>query len=393
MQSNVDLQCNYNITHTINDLNKKELFEFLLERLPKQTLYAFSKKDLKFKRTATARETIQKGKFFYYNQNLITELIFDIDNIAQLSIWDLDWIYKVFYEKFGLTITWSCKTDNGVQFCISLNTFYKHSKKQLKILRDFKQYIIENWSLIDTNGSKRLKGWWRNPFTQQDFRYYGNVLSFNEILDFLRRRKIHIKKQFKAEVRKKQIKQSDNRIQQNNKIRFTIGEPVIGNRNNFVWYNLMLTSDSKNLNTLLQLTKELNEKTEEKLNKEELEKIAKSVLKYNEEGKNFIYSNSKKASWNIGKMKFEKIKNLSYKEYLKETKRRQKMAGKRIGKHNIENYVKQKAEVTKEKVYKAIEELKEQGEKATILKIVEVAKVSKNSASKYLKQAKEEGII
>jgi len=389
MQSNVNLQCNYSITYSI----KKELFEFLLERLPKETLYAFSKKDLKFKRTATARKAIAKGKFLYYNRNLITELIFDIDNLYNTTAWDLDWIYKAFYEKFALPVTWSCKTDKGVQFCISLNTFYKLSKRQKEVLNDFKQYIIDNWKLIDKAGSKRLKGWWRNPFTQQDFRYYGNVLSFNEILDFLRRRKLHIKKQFKAEIRKKQIKQSNNRIQQNNKIRFTIGEPVIGNRNNFVWYNLMLTSNSKNFNTLLQLAKELNEKTEKKLNEKELEKIAKSVLRYNEEGKNFIYSNSKKASWNIGSMKFETMKNLSYKEYLKETKRRQKMAGKKIGKHNIENYVKQKAEVTKEKVYKAIEELKEQGEKATILKIVEVAKVSKNSASKYLKQAKDEGII
>ena len=52
-----------------------------------------------------------------------------------------------------------------------------------------------------------------------------------------------------------------------------------------------------------------------------------------------------------------------------------------------------RAQKTKEKVYKAIQELKEKGEKVTILKIVEIAKVSKNSASKYLKQAREEGII
>ena len=52
-----------------------------------------------------------------------------------------------------------------------------------------------------------------------------------------------------------------------------------------------------------------------------------------------------------------------------------------------------RAQKTKEKVYKAIQELKEKGEKVTIRKIKELAKVSINSASKYLKQAKEEGII
>jgi len=388
--------CNYNITHTINGLIEKELFNFFLTRLPKVTLYAFSKKDLKLKREAPVREAIAKGKFLYYNQNLITELIFDIDNISHLVVWDLDWFYEIFYKKFGLVITWSCKTDKGIQFCISLNTFYKLSKKQKKVLREFKQYIIENWTFIDGAGSKRLKGWWRNPINQNDFRYYGNVLSFNDILDFLKINKLNIKQQFKAEVRKKQIKQSDNRIQQSNKIRFTIGEPVIGNRNNFVWYNLMLTSNSKNFNTLLQLAKELNEKTEEKLDEKELEKIAKSVLKYNQEDKNFIYTNSKKAKWNIGVMGFEKISNLPYEEYLKEIKRRQSMAGKlnaEIGKKNLIKTAKEKAEATKEKVYSAIEELKKRNEKVTILKVAELAKVSKNSASKYIKQAKEEGII
>jgi len=52
-----------------------------------------------------------------------------------------------------------------------------------------------------------------------------------------------------------------------------------------------------------------------------------------------------------------------------------------------------RAEKTKKKVYEAIEKLKEQEEKITSVKIMEIAKVSKNSALKYLKQAKEEGII
>jgi len=52
-----------------------------------------------------------------------------------------------------------------------------------------------------------------------------------------------------------------------------------------------------------------------------------------------------------------------------------------------------RAKKTKEKVYKAIQELKKQGEKITSIKIMEIAKVSKNSALKYLRQAREEGII
>ena len=379
--------CNYN--------TKKELFEFLLERTPKKLMYAYSKQDLKFKRKALAREALQKGKYLFYNQNLVTELIFDIDNISHLSsAWDLDWIYKVFYEKFGLTIAWSCKTDNGIQFCISLNTFYKLSKKQIKVLKDFKKYITENWELIDKAGSRRLKGWWRNPITQKDFRYHSNVLSFSDILDFMRKNKLDIKQQFKTEVRKQQIKQTDNGIQ--HKIRFTVGEPTTGNRNNFVWYNLMLASNSKDFNTLFQIAKELNQKTEEKLDEKELNKITKSVLKYNKQDKNFIYANSKKAKWQIGIMGFEKIKGLNYEEYLKEVRWRQYMAGKRyaqIGKKNLIKANEQKANEAKAKVYKAIAELKEKEEKITVRKVKELAKVSINTARKYINTAKEEGII
>jgi len=382
--------CNYNINS-----EKKELFEYLLSVLPSSTLYAYSKKDLKLKKEAPAREAIQKGNFLYYNKNYITELIFDIDNISNTIAYDLDWLYKIFYEKFGISWTWSCKTDRGVQFCISLNTFYKLSKKQLRVIRDFKEYIINNFPLIDGAGSKRLKGWWRNPFKQKEFRFYGNRITFNEILDFLNKNKLTIRQQFKAEIRKKQIKHTDNRIQQ--KIYLTIGEPIIGNRNNFIFYNLMLNTNSKNLDTIFKLAQQLNEKTEEKLNDEELLKISKNVWKYNRENKNYIYANSKKAGWNIGTLGFEKISNLPYEEYLKEVKRRQSMAGKRtgntIGKEVLIKANKKKAEATKQKVYKAIEQLKEKGEKVTIIKVKKLANVSYASAQKYVKQAKEEGLI
>jgi Fic family protein len=52
-----------------------------------------------------------------------------------------------------------------------------------------------------------------------------------------------------------------------------------------------------------------------------------------------------------------------------------------------------KAEQTKQKVYKVIEELKRKNEKITIRKVKELAKVSLTSANKYVKQAKKEGII
>ena len=47
----------------------------------------------------------------------------------------------------------------------------------------------------------------------------------------------------------------------------------------------------------------------------------------------------------------------------------------------------------KEKIYKAIQKLKEKNEKITIRKVAELANVNKNTANKYVRQAREKGII
>ena len=54
---------------------------------------------------------------------------------------------------------------------------------------------------------------------------------------------------------------------------------------------------------------------------------------------------------------------------------------------------KRKAEQTKQKVYKAIQELKNNQEKITTISVMRLANVSKGSARKYIQQAKEEGIL
>jgi len=88
------------------------------------------------------------------------------------------------------------------------------------------------------------------------------------------------------------------------------------------------------------------------------------------------------------KKDYKKINNWNYK---RKTKNDEELAmtRKEIALRNARI----RAEQTKNKVYKAIEELKKRGEKVTILKIAEIAKVNKNTANKYLKQAREEGIV
>ena len=89
--------------------------------------------------------------------------------------------------------------------------------------------------------------------------------------------------------------------------------------------------------------------------------------------------------------KNKEVKNVNNWNYVRKTKNNEEllMTRKEIALKNA----KIRAEQTKKKVYKAIEELKKKGEKVTILKIAKIANVNKNSANKYLKQAREEGIV
>jgi len=83
--------------------------------------------------------------------------------------------------------------------------------------------------------------------------------------------------------------------------------------------------------------------------------------------------------------------NVNNWNYVRKTKNDEELLMTR--KEHIIKVNKQKAQKTKEKVYYAIKQLKEKEEKISIRKVMQEAQVSKSSVEKYLKQAKEEGII
>ena len=62
-------------------------------------------------------------------------------------------------------------------------------------------------------------------------------------------------------------------------------------------------------------------------------------------------------------------------------------------KENILRINKERAQKTKEKIYKVIKQLQDKNENVGIKKVAKIAQVSVNTARKYLRQAKEEGII
>ena len=77
--------------------------------------------------------------------------------------------------------------------------------------------------------------------------------------------------------------------------------------------------------------------------------------------------------------------------YKRKTKTEEEL--KMTRKENILQINQKRAEKAKAKVYKTIEKLKEKQENIGIKKVAKIANVSVNTARKYLKQAREEGII
>jgi len=77
--------------------------------------------------------------------------------------------------------------------------------------------------------------------------------------------------------------------------------------------------------------------------------------------------------------------------YVRKTKNDEELEMTR--RENILEINKRRAEKTKRKVYEVIKKLKKQQENIGIKKVAKIANVSVNTARKYIKEAKNEGII
>ncbi len=437
--------CNKIITKYCKKTNNDYLlFKALLERMPRQILATKSKYDFakvqKFNIRTKNNIALLNYKWLFYNENRVWHLNFDID-----KKFSFEEVIKFLNEKFDLTPTWLCYTDRGLQFGFMLINVLK-TQKQIELAQEAKKIItnalIEHFvgdfeknkdeNIIDTTASNKIRGFWRNPL-MHEYKYTGHFIELKTL-----KLRVLIPNTPKPEIKKLINKSSSNNIKNNKfpypqisyndttiRINYPNGKYKIvklankimlleaynkihqGIRNKSIFFNLLSNTNSKDFDEVYAIAQYLNNLSDVPLDEKELKKITRSVLKYNRTETNtlyekFIQKHTKERimsvrtyhkDWETGKMGFKKIKGLDYDKYKEEVRKRQKEAGKEIGSKNLKKYNEQKMNETKEKVYKAIEELKAKNEKVTIMKVKELAKVSKTSASKYIKQAKEEGII
>ena len=220
-------------------------------------------------------------KFLRYGTKKATSfLIIDVDNINI----PLEKYYKeVKYKLGGTEPNWICKTDKGfhIGFILDMPIWLNNDikvKQAQEIKRDLT--ILLNG---DIAGSHRLIGYWRNPLTHQSTlnlklhnldklhkiamqQYFDSFSLFDNIYEH--QKKLELRKKDKIQIAKSNWEQID-------KEGFTQG-----NRNNFLFnkiigmlYNGLITNDEV-LNTLESINNNV-------LDNKEIQKINKSILKYN----------------------------------------------------------------------------------------------------------------
>jgi len=293
----------------------RELFAYLITKLPNKIGGWNDKKAINQSFKSKTTYNLLNKKWINYNHKWVNLLIFDIDdkNLEQTLEIAL---------KFDLEPSFACSTDKGCQLFYSLeNKINFDWKKSIKYAKDIKR-AFTHFLGADKIASHRLDGVYRNPLLQ-DYFYFNEGLEYS--LDDFKDMLIKFNQIGKSANDKFQTYRKKAKIS-NNSFDF-----VDGNRNNYLWYYGMAYTQNKgfSLDSIENILNDFQNSFEiENLEEKEIENIAISIKKYNDENKNNvkmkIFTPDKKNK-NYGVMQMPKIKNLSEEDYKKEVKKRQKL--------------------------------------------------------------------
>ncbi|OCL96568.1 replication initiation protein [Arcobacter porcinus] len=364
----------------------EQLKELLLKNLPKK-IKSGNEKHLSNIYQYRTIEALNKYKFINFNtKDRISLLIFDIDKYEDKTAKEhfkniynfLDFIT----DNIGLEPTYILETNKGFHFAYHLkNHIFTHQRKALKYVMDIK-VAITRLLKCDEIASHRLYGVWRNPLLHNF--YFSQKFNY-ELNDF---KKYIPKSEFTNTPLKLKVKVDENEL-------------IEGQRNKTLFKYAMKYAKGKTTLTkddILNFLININNSKNVGLGNTELIQISNSVFKYWQNGK-ILYGTMKDENLkvvNSGIMEFEKMKNLSYDEYLEETKQRQQKAANRTLKirdkeknkkqllEAKEEYISKLQEKKENLVINAILELQEQNLKVNIASISKIANVDRRTAKKYL---------
>lgn len=364
----------------------EQLKELLLKNLP-QKIKSGNEKHLSNIYQYPTIKSLNEHMFINFNsKEQISFLIFDIDKFEDKTAKEY---FKNIYNflefitsNIGLEPTYILETNKGFHFAYHLkNHVFTHQRKALKYVMDIK-VAITRLLKCDEIASHRLYGVWRNPLLH-DF-YFSQ--KFNYELD-----------DFKKYIPRSEFTNTPLKL----KVKINEDELIEGQRNKTLFKYAMKYAKGKTTLTkddILNFLININNSKNVGLGNIELNQISNSTFKYWQNGK-ILYGTIKNENLkvvNTGVMEFEKMKNLSYDEYLEETKQRQQKAAIRTLKiRDKEKNKKQLLEAKEDNILKlqtqketlvinAILQLEEQKLKVNIASISKLAKIDRRTAKKYL---------
>ncbi|GGD47461.1 hypothetical protein GCM10012288_22090 [Malaciobacter pacificus] len=363
---------------------KEELKELLIKNLP-SNIKGGNEKHLSNIYEYQTVIALDKCKFINFNTSQrISFMVFDIDTFknktAKEHFKNIDGFYEFISEKIGLEPTYILETQKGFHFVYHLkNHIYTNQSKALKYLLDVKKAITELLK-CDEIASHRLYGIWRNPLLHKY--YYSKQINY-ELSDF---KELIPKVEYKNRSIKLKVKINDEEL-------------IQGQRNNSLFKYAMRFAKAQKLLTkddIFNYLDDINTAKGLDLSKSELTQISKSVFKYWQNGKILFGSNTKEKDINEGAMNFSKMRNLSYDEYLIETKMRQESSARRTlsirDKEKNKNQLLEakrdfnikRAEKNQQLVLDTIIELQNKNEKITISSLSRETGLNRRTIKKYL---------
>ena len=360
------------------------LLMLLLRSLPKK-IKAGNEKHLSNICTYSTLVALKTYKFINFNsKDRISMMIFDIDEFegktALKYFQNISGFLDYIVEKTGYEPTYILETQKGFHFAYHLkNHVFTHQAKALAYLQNIKKAMGEFLG-CDPIASNRLNGVWRNPLLHK--MYFSEQINY-ELADF---------KTFLPS-------QQRNRKNGSSKVKIDETELIEGNRNAYLFECAMRYA--KGFSTLctediLLFLQETNRRCEVPLASQELPSISRSVCKYWSEGK-IRFGEVVKNDIEEGVMGFPKMANLSFEEYEKETKRRQRLSALRTNalknQDNVDEQLAQAREASslkrevqaKRKIQEAIDFLNQESTKVTITSISKITELDRRTVKKYYK--------
>lgn len=360
---------------------EEQFLELLIKNLPNM-IKGGNEKELSNINEYEAFNALEKCKFINFNSNeRVSFLIFDIDGFNNINAIEyfknIDNFLDYIIENIGLEPTYILETSKGFHFAFHLkNHVYIAQKKALEYATNIKKAITVKLK-CDVKASHRLNGVWRNPLLHNY--YYSHCINY-ELSDF-----------------KNILIENKNLINSSRTKRVKIYEITEGNRNNSLFESGMRYAKNKNeltVNDILFYLSNINQQIIKPLPNSELSTISDSIFKYWSNNSITYGSIINDENINVGVMEFEKMKNLSYEDYLKETKRRQSLSAKRtneIVKNRKELmlnakqiYLQNQTEINLNKIREAVFKLEEEGKKITIASVSKLLNLDRRTVKKYL---------